>query len=134
MGVVLLLLFVLALALVGVFLWWLGVSLPEGQARRMEQQLATDTRLTGQALQHRAQDGTLTDDELKDVSPGPWAIRRDEREIRVAMSFLGPRAEYQCWSFTLKTPLGPRTSVTAQPDEAACDVRVPSASTSPAPR
>ncbi|MFD7026505.1 hypothetical protein ACFWAR_00510 [Streptomyces sp. NPDC059917] len=119
-GAVLLLLSVLALAVVGGMVWWLEVALPRGAATRMERQLEIDTRETGQAIQRRARDGTLTDEDLKAISPQPWTIRRTDHEIRVAMAFLGSKAEYQCWSFTLKTPLGPGAAVTTQRDETAC--------------
>lgn len=126
-GAVLLLLAVLALAVVGILIWWLEVSLPNVAATRMQWQLETDTRLTSQAIQRGAQDGALTDEELKAISPQPWSIRRTDHEIRVARLFPGPKTKYQCWSFTLKTPLGPGTTVTTQRDETACDA--PSVST-----
>ncbi|MEU6867027.1 hypothetical protein ABZ924_27870 [Streptomyces sp. NPDC046876] len=125
-GAVLLLLAVAALAAIGSLLWWLEKTLPDAQRSRMEQQLEHDKETTAQALLQAAQDGTLTDEEIRAADRGSrWTIRRNSHEVRASAQLAGPNLELQCWPFSFTLPPEAKPAVQAIRDEAACTTPAP---------
>ncbi|MEU3404929.1 hypothetical protein ABZ766_13410 [Streptomyces sp. NPDC006670] len=126
---------VAALTVIGGLLWWWEKTLPEGRRRLMQDQLEHDKATIGQTLLNAAQDGTLTEEEIRTADKsGRWTVKRDTHEIRVSTRLVNPDHELQCWSFVLSLPLGTAPTLrTIQDDEGCPPLRTEASPSSPLP-
>ncbi|MBG0825878.1 hypothetical protein HS048_34955 [Planomonospora sp. ID91781] len=106
---------VAALAMFGMFLWWLTVEWPEGGERAEVNNMILRSTAASEDLKAAAEDGELTVREVNKAIGFRWAAERMHGSLDIVAYFSVEAAKEEtglCILYKISLPLGSTTSVT----------------------